>query len=75
MSPLIAFAYAWLIVSAGTLCFLGSLVLSAFRTGGIARFRRLNISLPALWAIVVIMSLLFPIAWYMIYKLIKETRP
>lgn len=72
MSTLAMFSVLWLIVSAGTFCFLSFLVLRAFHRGGVAKFRRLNVSYPALAVIVVLMSLLFPIAWYLIHRLIKE---
>ena len=71
-STLYNFTALWLIVSAGTFCLISAFIISAFKHGGVDKFKRLNISYPALGVIIVIMSILFPIAWYMIHRLIKE---
>lgn len=72
MNPLVMFGYLWMTIAIGTFFFLGALVLSAFHHGGMAKFRLLNVGLPALATIVIIMSILFPIAWTLIYHLIKD---
>lgn len=74
MSTLMQFTYLWLLVAAGTFCFLSFLAISAFVNGGVERFKRLGVSYPALVVIIVISSLFFPIAWYLIHRLIKEHR-
>ena len=65
---------AWLTVSAGTFLFLSLLVFNAFKHGGLEKFKALNISFPALIIVVVVMSLLFPVAWHVIYQLIEEKK-
>ena len=74
MSVFAYFCFVWLTIAAGTFFFLSVLVVSAFKHGGLRKFQQLNVSLPALVVIVIIMSILFPIAWVMITQLIKGAR-
>ena len=68
------FRYLWAAISFGTLMFLSVLALTAFKTGGMTAFRRLKINISTLILILMVASVFFPVAWFLIFTSFKKEK-
>lgn len=72
MNLLGALIIGWLIIALGTLLFLSSLMGRAILAGGMPAYRRLNIGFPILVLILLLSSLCWPWAWWMVQRLTRH---
>ena len=72
MTVLVAIAWFWLILSLGTLLFLSFLMGRAILVGGVPEFRKLSIGFPVLVLILLVSSLCWPWAWWMVQRLTRS---
>ncbi len=73
MSLLELFLLTWLILSAGTLLFLSSLMGRAFLAGGLPAFRKLDIGFSVLVLTLLLSSLCWPWAWWAVRRMTRGT--
>jgi hypothetical protein len=73
MTILSALLYTWAILSAGTFLFaFGTVCLGLSTPGGRAHFEQKGLSYHTTLVVLVVTSILFPIAWRFTYLAIKE---